>query len=110
MALRDQIGCARCHDSMRPFPPALQDQPLQPQPVLVRLQPVRWLLPLVTPLVACKEAVGDGVAGGGKPAASATSSSKDIDGVTSALLRLPLVPLPVLSMLPSLSRDRTGKT
>ena len=68
----------------------------------------RWLLPLVTPFVACKEAVGDGVAGGGK--ASAASSSKDIDGVTSALLRLPLVPLPVLSVLPSLSRDRTGKT
>ena len=70
----------------------------------------RWLLPLVTPLVACKEAVGDGVAGGGKPAASAASSSEDVDGVTSGLLMLPLVPLPVLSVLPSLSRDRTGKT
>ena len=68
----------------------------------------RWLLTLVTALVASKETVGDGVAGGGQSASSTSSLAKDIDGVTS-LLRLPLVPLPA-SLLPSFSWDWTGKT
>ena len=67
----------------------------------------RWLLTLVTPLVASEETVGDGVAGGGQSAASTSSLSKDIDGVTS-LLWLPLVPLST-ALLPSFSGDWTGK-
>ena len=70
----------------------------------------RWLLTLVTLLVASKETVGDGVAGGGQSAAS-RSSAKDIDGVASSpLLRLPLVSCLPTSLLPSFSWDWTGKT
>ena len=70
----------------------------------------RWLLTLVTSLVASNKTVGDGVAGGGQSTAStSSSSSKDIDGVTS-LLWLPLVPLSTTPLLPSFSWDWTGKT
>ena len=65
----------------------------------------RRLLPLVTLIL--DQPVRDGVAGGGK--AAARCSSEDVDGVTSSVLRLSLVPLPV-SLLSPFSGDRTCET